>query len=134
MSQEIAPRLNMGGRRPGVWKFTTPADLLQWRERNNVSRADVARRLGVAFSAVERWEKGESVALPEMQRRLAELMRAESLEDSQDKATTFVRTASNVGDSAVLGTSAIVTEYIKHSRLSPEAVVKLARELRDALR
>jgi hypothetical protein len=38
----------------------------------------------------------------------------------------------SLGDSAVVGASVIVAEYLKHATLSPEALVKLARELRGA--
>lgn len=136
MIEETPPEVNRGGRRPGAWTFTTPDALIRWREENDISRAEVARRLGVAFSAVERWEKGGAVALPELQRRLARLMSDEPLEEekSESKVTTSAGAAPSLGDSTVLGTSAIVTEYIRHSKLSPEALVKLTRELREALR
>lgn len=132
MIEEATPAPNRGGRRPGVWTFTTPEAFVRWRTQNNFSRAEVARRLGVAFSAVERWEKGGAVALPETQRRLADLMCDAPIEEKSFKVEP--PTAASAGDVAVLGASAIVTEYIRHSKLSPEALVKLTRELRDALR
>lgn len=92
----------------------------------------------MAFSAVERWENGAAVALPELQQRLAKVIDEEPLELEGEKAEDeppAARAATpTVGDAAVLGTIAIVTEYIRHSKLSPEALVNLTRELRKALR
>jgi transcriptional regulator with XRE-family HTH domain len=134
--EETPPAQNKGGRPRGVWKFTTPDALVRWRTEKQISRAEVARQLGVAFSAVERWENGAAVALPELQRRIAKLIGDESLED--EKAERELPTSDGAapcrGDSAVLGTSAIVTEYIRHSKLSPEGLVKLTRELLEVLR
>lgn len=144
MTEETTPAPNRGGRRRGVWQFTTPDALVHWRTENDISRAEVARQLGVAFSAVERWENGAAVALPELQRRIAKLIGGNPLEDegAEDEPSNTPSpillkpkpTPHSGSDSAVLGTSAIVTEYIRHSKLSPEALVKLTRELRDALR
>lgn len=135
MTEETTSVPNKGGRPRGVWMFTTPDALVRWRTEHNISRAEVARRLGVTFSAVERWEHGAAVALPELQQRITKLISGESLEEkSDDEAPRSAAAIPSLGDSAVLGTSAIVTEYIRHSRLSPDALVKLTRDLRDALR
>lgn len=138
MIEETPPAPNKGGRKRGVWTFTTPEALIRWRTENNISRAEVARRLGLAFSAVERWENGAAVALPELQQRLAKLMGGESLEVAGEKVDDEPPSTGSDSpsgrDSAVLGASAIVTEYIKHSKLSPEGLVKLTRDLRNALR
>ncbi|MCC6383300.1 MAG: hypothetical protein IT304_12410, partial [Dehalococcoidia bacterium] len=79
------------------------------------------------------------VALPELPPRLAKLLGGESLEVDGETANDAPPPSMGGGsptgsDSAVRGASAIVTEYIRHSKLSPEALVKLTRELRDALR
>lgn len=136
MTEETTPAPNRGGRRRGVWQFTTPDALVRWRTENEISRAEVARQLGVAFSAVERWENGAAVALPELQRRIAKIIGGASLEDEKtdDEVPASAGATPSGSDSVVLGTSAIVTEYIRHSKLSPEALVKLTRDLRDALR
>jgi transcriptional regulator with XRE-family HTH domain len=141
MTEDTPAVPNKGGRRRGVWQFTTPDALVRWRTEHDISRAEVARQLGVAFSAVERWENGAAVALPELQQRIAKLINsAAPLEDEDEKADDVAprpaatSTAHGDRDSAVLGTSAIVTEYIRHSKLKPEALVKLTRDLREALR
>jgi transcriptional regulator with XRE-family HTH domain len=145
VAQETPPPLNKGGRKRGVWTFTTPEALIRWRTENNISRAEVARRLGVAFSAVERWENGAAVALPELQRRLAKVIGDGALElelgvegekaaDAEGEQPSAAGGMPTAGAAAVRATSAIVTEYIRHSTLSPDALVRLTRELRDALR
>lgn len=137
MIEETPPAPNKGGRKRGVWTFTTPEALIRWRIENNISRAEVARRLGVAFSAVERWENGAAVALPELQRRIAKLMGGAPLEVEGERADDEPPPTGGgtpIGsDAAVLGASAIVTVYIRHSKITPDALVKLTRELRDAL-
>lgn len=134
MTEETPPPLNKGGRKRGVWTFTTPEALIRWRTENNISRAKVARRLGVAFSAVERWENGAAVALPELQQRLAELVGEEPVDLEKFGHEPSNPTSANPDEVSVIGTTAIVTEYIKHSKLAPDTLVKLTRELRNALR
>lgn len=125
-----------GGPPSGGLAVHDPEALIRWRTEHDISRAEVARQLGVAFSAVERWENGAAVALPELQQRIARLIGAAApeCEKTAEEVPASAGVTPSGRDSAVLGTSVIVTEYIRHSKLSPEALVKLTRELREALR
>lgn len=41
-----------------------PDELFDWRERFNLTRTELARKLGVAISTVSRWESGDRAIPP----------------------------------------------------------------------
>ena len=53
----------------------TPADLTDWRERHALTKAELARLLGVQPLAVSRWENGARAIPPYLPLALAELQR-----------------------------------------------------------
>jgi hypothetical protein len=66
-----------------------------------------------------------------LQKRIAKLIGVESLADEKaEGAPSGPRRAA--ATPRCWGPGAIVTEYIRHSRLSPAVLLKLTRELRDA--
>ena len=53
----------------------TPDELIDWRERFNLSRSELALRLGVATPTVWRWETGKSPVPPFLRLTLESLGR-----------------------------------------------------------
>ena len=61
----------------------TPDDLRAYRERHNLSQAELAGRLGVATTTVSRWESGYGRPPPYLTAALSEWTPTEAKESTQ---------------------------------------------------
>ena len=56
-------------------RIVATGELRRWRRRNGLTTGDVARHLGVHWSCVCHWERGDSNPRSPVAARLAELVR-----------------------------------------------------------
>lgn len=133
-----------GGRKPGAWTLVKPEELRGWREKHKMSRASVAKTLGVSSTSIQNWETGHAVATTKMQQRLADLMEspasgggAPSRGGSTAPASNGAAPHSLNGDSTLIqATASIVVEAIRaggKKDVSAKELGTLVRTVRDAL-
>lgn len=135
-----------GGRKPGAWTLLTPEALRGWREKNKMSRANVASSLGVSSTSIQNWETGHAVATAKMQQKLADLMKAPApavAATSRGKRPAQAQSANGAtshasnGDPALIqATASIVVEAIRAGgkrSVSAKELGLMVRTVRDAL-
>jgi DNA-binding XRE family transcriptional regulator len=124
-----APR-RRGGVVKGAWKSTTPDGLRDFRKTHKVSRARLARTLGVSSTTIQNWETGADVASVKAQAKLADVMR--------DGASMFPPrlSANDPALGATIATTGEIVEGYLRSLARPidrEALIELIRNVRLAL-
>ncbi|RMG15296.1 MAG: XRE family transcriptional regulator [Planctomycetota bacterium] len=121
-----------GGRKPGRWELVRPEEIREYRARKGLSRARLARALGVSATSIQNWESGRAASLA-TQRRLRAFLdgRAEPLPGAEGSA---VREPA-LDASAVLATGSIVATYLESRKegLRPSQIAQLVRGVRRAL-
>lgn len=134
-----------GGRKPGAWTLLTPEALRGWREKNKMSRANVASTLGVSSTSIQNWETGHAVATAKMQQKLADLMNAPATPGaatSRGKRTAPATPtngsaphAANGDPTLIQATASIVVEAIRAGKknVSAKELGLMVRTVRDAL-
>lgn len=131
------------GRKPGAWTLVTPEALRGWREKHKMSRASVAKSLGVSSTSIQNWETGHAVATTKMQQRLADMMKAPAAAapgrgPSGTPATNgaTAHAATNGDPTVIQATASIVVEALRagtKKNVSAKELGLLVRTVRDAL-
>src|SRR5689334_19794207 len=65
-----------GGRKPGKWTAVTPDEIRAFRQDNQISRSRLAGALGVSSTTIQNWETDNGVAMPRLQQKVADLIKA----------------------------------------------------------
>lgn len=125
------------GRRPASWQLVTPDEVRRYRESSGMSRAALARALGVSTSSILSWESGKVPSLIS-QRRLRILMDGEPLaptvngaEPAEGEAEAEVSEGQRA---ATMATGAIVAAYLKTQKQpQPGQIADVVRRVRRAL-
>jgi DNA-binding transcriptional regulator YiaG len=130
---------SFGGRKPGQWTSVTPEKILAFRLEHDVSRARLAAALGVATTTVQNWENGHGVAMPRLQKRLAEILAAGP--DGLVPLPAPSNPLSGLAGPAAVGpqvqaTSTIVDGYLRNCgrKLTTEELLSLIKVVRGALK
>jgi transcriptional regulator with XRE-family HTH domain len=124
-----APRARRGGRRPGEWTHVQPEDLVQFRQEHGVSRARLARALGVSATSVQNWEAGK-VATLQTQERLREI-----LDDPSRLSEGGGDDAETTHDEVVRATGVIVSGFASsHPELTADDLIVVIKKVREALK
>jgi DNA-binding XRE family transcriptional regulator len=109
-----------------------------------MSRASVAKTLGVSSTSIQNWETGHSVATTKMQQRLADLMKAPASAATSGRGPSGTPAANGAtphaatnGDPALIqATASIVIEALRaggKKNVSAKEIGLLVRTVRDAL-
>jgi transcriptional regulator with XRE-family HTH domain len=125
-----------GGRKPGEWTTVTPEQILEFRRANQISRAKLAAALGVSSTTIQNWETGQGVAMPKLQAKVAELIKAGGSAVASARPTPGVGwDPSVVVGPQVTATGTIVTGYLQsqQQKLSTDELIDLIRAVRGAL-
>lgn len=128
-SKSAGTRTRRGGRRPGEWTHVQPEDLVKFRQEHGVSRARLARALGVSATSVQNWEAGK-VATLQAQERLREI-----LDDPARLAEADADDGASAGDEVVRATGVIVSGFASsHPELTADELIVVIKKVREALR
>ena len=123
---------NPGGRKRGEWAETTPDQIREFRRSGRVSRTGLAGALGVSATSVQNWEVGLVVAVPAMQKKIAELLkRAPDLGRPRPASAS----AHGAVGPEVEAAGVIVAAWLAHHPGTPaDQLPELIRVVRTALR
>jgi transcriptional regulator with XRE-family HTH domain len=123
-----------GGRKPGTWTLLTEDKLREWRAANKVSRARLAKMLGVSSTSIQNWEFG-TVASMKMQRRLAELMAAGPavIAPPPRHSPAWGGRSESTGAAAITATGTIVASYVQNKKVETAELQDLVKAVRQAL-
>lgn len=128
-----------GGRKPGTWSTITPEEIRAFREEHQISRSRLAGALGVSSTTIQNWETHNGVAMPRLQQRVADLIKA-----GPSALSPVSRQTSSGGSgydpTAVVGqqvtaAAQIVTGYMTATggKLSTAELLELIKSVRGAL-
>lgn len=126
------------GRRPASWQLVKPEEVRRYRESSGLSRAALARALGVSTSSILSWENGKVPSLTS-QRRLRMLMDGERVPAPENNGEGAVEGEAEVDVSAgeraaTMATGAIVAAYLRTQKQpQPGQVSEVVRRVRRAL-
>jgi DNA-binding transcriptional regulator YiaG len=126
------------GRKPGKWTAVTPEEIRAFREQNEISRSRLAGALGVSSTTIQNWETGNGVAMPRLQKNVAELIKAGP---SAIKPAVGASVSSHAADHAgvagpqVMAAATIVSGYLQTSgsKFTTLELLELIKNVRGAL-
>lgn len=127
-----APR-RRGGRKAGTWTVVTPEKIRAYREANGISRATLARLLGVSSTSVVNWETGRAVASLPIQARLQELLTREPLATLLPPSGAGPAAAAPSAAPELEVVGKILVTYLQNVKIEPVDLPALVKGVRGAL-
>jgi DNA-binding transcriptional regulator YiaG len=125
-------RKGRGGRKPGVWTQVKPEQIVAYRKAQRLSRASLARALGVSSTTIQNWETGKSAATAKAQARLAEAMSGNPRQLAP-KAGDAPKNGAAGSDMVIDATARIVTAFLSSAKIKREDLRGVIQEVRSAL-
>ena len=121
------------GRKKRSWTVVTFDDLESWRAARNIPKKKMAEMLEVTNSTYHNWARGIAVATPNTQERIRRLIENEGA--PLLPGAVAVANGGTSSSGVMETTGKIVASYLetKPSGMTPEKLVKLVRDVKQAL-
>lgn len=127
-----------GGRKPGVWSGVTKEELVRFRSERKVSRALLAKTLGVSATSIQNWERGSAIPVKRTQEALRAVIDGPALSQRENgtaaDVTPEATSRSDVRDPTGLAMAvATIVAATAPKGETGEALAVRIRMVRDAL-